>query len=402
MNNTEKRSISVTQLNEYIKMVVDNNPVLMNVCVHGEISNFTKARSGHLYFTLKDEESSVKAVMFSRDAYKLQFDIETGMHAVVTGRLSVYTRDGNYQLYCSALEPEGLGSLYLAFEQLKKKLEAEGLFDEMLKRPLPDIPKKVGVVTSPTGAAIKDILSISKRRFPSAEILIYPSLVQGSEAEEQLVAGVDYFDTTRSVDVIIVGRGGGSMEDLWVFNSERLARRIAGCTVPVVSAVGHERDYSICDFVADRRAATPSAAAELVFPDRMEMRKILVSQYKRMKNAVQNSISGRKLRLDNIKNSRCLTSFVNVIDDKKVFFDSRCEIFEERYNSLLLRKRHELQLHAARLNGSSPLAPLAKGYSVTQKDGEAVKSVRQVNVGDSVSIKLTDGNIKAQVTEIEE
>ncbi len=401
MSNAEKRSISVTQLNEYVKMVVDNNSVLMNVCVHGEISNFTRARSGHLYFTLKDEESTVKAVMFARDAYKLQFDIETGMHAVITGRLSVYTRDGNYQLYCTTLEPEGLGSLYLAFEQLKKKLEAEGLFDEMLKKPLPTIPQKVGVVTSPTGAAIKDILSISQRRFPGAEIIVYPSLVQGNEAEEQLVAGIDHFDTTKSVDVVIIGRGGGSMEDLWVFNSEKLARRIAKCTVPVVSAVGHERDYSICDFAADRRAATPSAAAELVFPDKMELRKSLVLQYKRMRNAVVNSIESRKMSLENMKNSRCLTSFVNVIDDKRVHLDSRCTVFEERYKNLLLNRRHELQLHAARLNGASPLVPLAKGYSVTLKDGETVRSAQQLNIGDTVGIRLTDGNVKAQVTEIE-
>ncbi len=399
MIDTDKRALSVSQLNEYVKMVVDNNPVLTSVCVRGEISNYTKARSGHLYFTLKDEQSSIKAVMFARESYKLQFEPETGMHVTVCGRLSVYVRDGNYQLYCDTMEPEGIGSLYLAFEQLKKKLESEGLFDSAFKQELPAVPRCVGVVTSPTGAAIKDILSISKRRFPAAEVIVYPSLVQGIEAEDQLVNGIEYFDTKKNVDVIIIGRGGGSAEDLWVFNSEKLARRIFCCSVPVVSAVGHERDYSICDFVADKRAATPSAAAELVFPDRDEMRRVLVADYNRLKRGVLNHIASRKIGIDAMKNSRCLTSFMNVIDDKRMYFDSRCAVFDEKFKSKLTEKRHELQLYSARLNGASPLTPLAKGYSVITKDGNAVTDADRLEIGDEIGIKLEKGAVKARITE---
>ncbi len=396
---TERKALSVSQLNDYIKMVVDNNPVLANVCVRGEISNYTKARSGHLYFTLKDENSSVKAVMFAREASKLGFEPETGMHAIVCGRVSVYQRDGNYQLYCNVLEPEGVGSLFLAFEQLRKKLEAEGLFDPSLKKRLPDVPKCVGVVTSPTGAAIKDILSISSRRYPAAKILIYPSLVQGSEAEDQLVEGIEYFDREKNVDVVIIGRGGGSTEDLWVFNSEKLARKIAACSIPVVSAVGHERDFTICDYAADHRAPTPSAAAELVFPDKAEMRKLLVYDYNRLKRGISNHIAACRFGLDNIKNARCMTSFVNVIDDKRMYFDSRSEYFEEKYRQLLSDKRHSVELFAAKLNGASPLAPLSKGYSVAMKDGVSITSAEQVEIDDTVTVKLEKGSISARVTE---
>ncbi len=400
MNREERKALTVTQLNEYVKMVVDNNPVLGNLCVRGEISNYTKARSGHLYFTLKDEGSSVKAVMFVREASKLVFEPESGMHVVVCGRLSVYPRDGNYQLYCNLIEPEGIGSLYLAFEQLKKKLEDEGLFASELKKPLPFIPRRVGVVTSPTGAAIKDILSVAQRRFPAAEIVIYPSLVQRAEAEEQLVAGIDHFNAENSVDVIIIGRGGGSAEDLWVFNSEKLARHIVSCRIPVVSAVGHERDYSICDYAADLRAPTPSAAAEAVFPDRAELRKELVYNYNRLKHGIANHIGTRKMMLDNMKNSRCLTSFINIIDDKRMYFDSRCEAFEDRYKRILTDKRHALQLFAAKLDGVSPLTPLARGYSVMTKDGEVVTDSAQLAPDDSISVTLNHGAVNARITEI--
>lgn len=396
----EKKPLTVTQLNDFVKMVIENNPLLTSVCVCGEISNYTRARSGHIYFSLKDEQSSVRAVMFVREASKLTIELENGMHVIACGKLSVYQRDGNYQLYCTSLEPEGVGSLFLAFEQLKRKLEAEGLFEPLRKKTLPPFPKKVGIVTSPTGAAIKDMLNISSRRYPSAEIVVYPSLVQGNEAEEQLVCGINYFDKT-DVDVVIIGRGGGSVEDLWVFNSEKLARAIAKCSKPVVSAVGHERDFTISDFVADVRASTPSAAAELVFPDKGELRHRLIVYYNRLKGNVNNNITSRKMQLENIKNARALTMFSNVIDDKRFYADSVARLFDEKFNSYFKSKRQELQLYAAKLDGLSPLAPLAKGYSLTKKNGENIDSSGKLEAGDEIEILFNKGAVKALVTEIE-
>ncbi len=396
----EKKTLTVTQLNDFVKMVIENNPLLTSVCVCGEISNYIRARSGHIYFSLKDEQSSVRAVMFVREASKLNIELENGMHIMASGKLSVYQRDGNYQLYCSSLEPEGVGSLFLAFEQLKKKLEAEGLFEQFRKKSLPPFPKKVGIVTSPSGAAIKDILNISSRRYPIAEIIVYPSSVQGNEAEEQLVCGINYFDKT-DVDAVIIGRGGGSTEDLWVFNSEKLARAIAKCSKPVVSAVGHERDFTISDFVADVRVSTPSAAAELVFPDKGELRHRLIVYYNRLKGNMNNNITSRKIQLDNIKNARALTMFSNVIYDKRFYADSVARLFEEKFNSYFKSKNQMLQLYAAKLDGLSPLAPLAKGYSMTKKDGINVNNSNELKTGDKVEIIFSKGAVKALVTEIE-
>lgn len=395
----EKKPLTVTQLNDFVKMVIENNPLLTGVCVCGEISNYTRARSGHIYFSLKDEQSSVRAVMFVREASKLTIELENGMHVIACGKLSVYQRDGNYQLYCTSLEPEGIGSLFLAFEQLKRKLDAEGLFEPLRKKTLPPFPKKVGIVTSPTGAAIKDILNISSRRYPSAEIIVYPSLVQGSEAEEQLVCGINYFDKT-DVDVVIIGRGGGSAEDLWVFNSEKLARTIAKCSKPVVSAVGHERDFTISDFVADVRASTPSAAAELVFPDKGELRHRLIVYYNRLKGNMNNNITSRKMQLENIKNARAMTMFSNVIDDKRFYADSVARLFDEKFNSYFKSKKQKLQLYAAKLDGLSPLAPLAKGYSLTKKNGENIDDSNKLETGDEIEILFNKGAVKALVTEI--
>lgn len=396
----EKKPLTVTQLNDFVKMVIENNPLLTSVCVCGEISNYTRARSGHIYFSLKDEQSSVRAVMFVREASKLTIELENGMHVIACGKLSVYQRDGNYQLYCTSLEPEGIGSLFLAFEQLKKKLEVEGLFEPLRKKTLPPFPKKVGIVTSPTGAAIKDMLNISSRRYPNAEIIVYPSLVQGNEAEEQLVCGINYFDKT-DVDVVIIGRGGGSVEDLWVFNSEKLARAIAKCSKPVVSAVGHERDFTISDFVADVRASTPSAAAELVFPDKGTLRHRLIVYYNRLKGNINNNITSKKMQLENIKNARALTMFSNVIDDKRFYADSVARLFDEKFNSYFKSKKQELQLYAAKLDGLSPLAPLAKGYSLTKKNGENIDNSNKLETGDEIEILFNKGAVKALVTEIE-
>ena len=246
--------LTVSQLNEYVKMLFDSQPIFNGIYVKGEISNFTNHRTGHWYFTLKDEGSLVRAVMFRGSAMKNPFLPENGMKVIVHGRVSAFVRDGQYQIYVDEMQPDGIGGLYLAYEQLKQKLDAEGLFAASRKKPLPKIPQSVGVITSPTGAAVRDIINITKRRFPLAQILLYPALVQGSSAPEQLIAGVRYFNETRAVDVIILGRGGGSLEDLWAFNNENLAREVAASEIPIISAVGHETDFTICDFAADCRA----------------------------------------------------------------------------------------------------------------------------------------------------
>lgn len=266
-------ALTVTQLNEYIKRLIDTTPQLSDVYVKGEISNFKNHYStGHFYFTLKDEGGQLRSVMFKSFASKLRFMPEDGMKVTAHGRISSYVRDGGYQLYCDMIEPEGVGSLYVAYEQLKKKLEYEGLFDASRKKPLPKIPSKVGIITSATGAAIRDMINVCGRRFPFATLVLYPALVQGPEAPAQLISGMNYFNAAKNVDVIIIGRGGGSIEDLWAFNDENLARTVAASAIPVISAVGHETDFTICDFVADRRAPTPSAAAELAVPDTAELK----------------------------------------------------------------------------------------------------------------------------------
>ena len=262
--NLEKGPLSVTELNAYLKMLLDGDPVLSSVFVCGEISNFTVAgRSGHLYFTVKDAEGQIKAVMFRSYADRLRFRPEDGMRVIVHGHVSLYGPTGQYQLYADEIRPDGIGTLAMQYEQLRRKLQAEGLFDLERKKPIPAMPQRVGIITSPVGAAIHDIMNISGRRFPCAELILFPTQVQGSEAAGQMIAGLAFFEMTKMVDVIIIGRGGGSAEDLWAFNDEMLARQIAACTIPVISAVGHESDFTICDFVADLRAPTPSAAAEM-------------------------------------------------------------------------------------------------------------------------------------------
>lgn len=254
-------ALTVTELNQYVKDLLDLNPPLTDIYIKGEISNLKAHSSGHLYFTMKDEQSALKCVMFRSSAAGLSFTPENGMKITAHGRISAFVRDGAYQLYCDSMEPDGVGSLYIAFEQLKKKLQSEGLFSEERKKPIPKIPSRVGVVTSPTGAAVRDIINVCKRRFPYAHVIVYPALVQGDGAVESVAAGIDYFNRVGGADVLIVGRGGGSIEDLWAFNSEVVARAVAKSSIPVISAVGHETDFTICDFVADKRAPTPSAAA---------------------------------------------------------------------------------------------------------------------------------------------
>ena len=396
-----REALSITQLNEYIKMLLDSAMPLTDVFLRGEISNFTNHRTGHFYFTLKDANSSISAVMFRSDAAYVRFVPQNGMKVLVNGRVSVFVRDGKYQIYVNSMEPDGIGSLYLAFEQLKAKLSAEHLFDEAHKRPLPRFPRRVGVITSATGAAIRDILNISKRRYPLAEVILYPALVQGEDAPEQLISGVDYFNATESVDVIILGRGGGSLEDLWVFNDEALARTVYASRIPIVSAVGHEIDFTICDFVADMRAPTPSAAAELVFTDQSELAYRLTSYRERGQLALYHRIADYRGRINNASEIPAMRTPKNLIDDKRMMLISAADALDRSMKNRVTQMKSRFAYCTGRLQALSPLAVIARGYSaVFDEEKVLVKTVKNVKKDDSIKIRVSDGEIGATVTDI--
>lgn len=380
-------------------MIIDNDELLMSVCVRGEISNFTNHyKTGHFYMTLKDEASLIKAVMFRGNASKLKFLPENGMKVIVTGRVSAYIRDGQYQIYIDSMEPDGIGALYIAYEQLKKKLAAEGLFDREKKKPLPKIPTRIGIITSPTGAAIRDIINILGRRFPLCRPILYPSLVQGDGASAQIIAGIDYFNEKKNVDVLIVGRGGGSLEDLWAFNDEALCRRVAASDIPIISAVGHETDFTLCDFAASVRAPTPSAAAELAVPESSELKRKINNVNARMELLCEQRIKILKEKLTALSNSRVLTNPMNFIDDRKMALGMTEDKLITRMNTLLERKKSSLVSHAAKLDALNPLSVVARGYSaVFDDEGKLIKSVSQTKKGDMVSFMVTDGKISAEV-----
>ncbi len=394
----ESRILTVTGLNEYVKMLIDGNPVLSNVYVRGEISNLNYHSSGHYYFSLKDESARVSAVMFKSAVIKLKFRPENGMKVVLHGRVSVYPRDGAYQLYATSLEPDGIGALTLAYEQLKRKLEAEGLFRSDLKKPLPKIPSAVGIITSPTGAAVRDIINVCGRRFPFAKLVLFPSLVQGEGAEADLIRGIKYFNESKSVDVIIIGRGGGSIEDLWAFNSEALAREIFKCYIPVISAVGHETDFTICDFVSDKRAPTPSAAAELAVPESGELKRKFVNVVSRMYALTDARLKSNRQLLKMLSERRALTQPSAYIDDKRMALMSLTKDLENAVVHKLTAEKQKFARLSSVLEAVSPLKVISKGYSAVFKDGgKLVKSVDDLNEGDDVSFKLTDGSINAKV-----
>lgn len=380
-------------------MIIDNDELLMSVCVRAEISNFTNHyKTGHFYMTLKDETSLIKAVMFRGNASKLKFLPENGMKVIVTGRVSAYIRDGQYQIYIDSMEPDGIGALYIAYEQLKKKLAAEGLFDREKKKPLPKIPTRIGIITSPTGAAIRDIINILGRRFPLCRPILYPSLVQGDGASAQIIAGIDYFNEKKNVDVLIVGRGGGSLEDLWAFNDEALCRRVAASNIPIISAVGHETDFTLCDFAASVRAPTPSAAAELAVPESSELKRKINNVNARMELLCEQRIKILKEKLTALSNSRVLTNPMNFIDDRKMALGMTEDKLITRMNTLLERKKSSLVSHAAKLDALNPLSVVARGYSaVFDDEGKLIKSVSQTKKGDMVSFMVTDGKISAEV-----
>ena len=384
-------------------MLIEHDEILMSVSVRGEISNFTNHyKTGHFYLTLKDEGSLIKAVMFRGNASKLKFMPENGMKVVVTGRVSAYVRDGQYQIYIESMEPDGVGALYIAYEQLKKKLTEEGLFDRSKKKLIPKIPTRVGIITSPTGAAVRDIINILGRRFPLCKPVLYPSLVQGDGAPAQIMAGIDYFNAAKNVDVLIVGRGGGSLEDLWAFNNEELCRKVAASQIPIISAVGHETDFTLCDFAASVRAPTPSAAAELAVPESTELARKIGNVQTRMELLCTQKIKLSREKLSRLASSRSLTTPMNFIDDKRMMLGVAAEKLDSRIEKILERKKAMLGSTTAKLDALNPLAVVSRGYSaVFDTEGTLIKSVEQTKVGQTVSFMLTDGKISAEVKTVE-
>ena len=371
-------SYSVSQINHYIKGLIENREELSKIPVSGEISNFKRYSSGHCYFTLKDSKSALKCVMFHGYAMRLSFVPKNGEKVIALGNISVYEKDGVYQLQVMAMRPEGIGSLMQAYAQLKDKLEREGLFDEMRKKPLPLLPKTIGVVTSPSGAAVHDIITVSRRRNPGAKIILYPVKVQGEEAASEICRAIEFFNRKKLADVLIVGRGGGSIEDLWAFNEEPVVRAVAASEIPIISAVGHETDYTLCDFAADRRAATPSQAAEIAVID--------VQAYK---NGITNLIQ----RGGNYLQKR--------VDEQSQYLDHLQQNLSDSMKNLLEKKRHQFTLLTAKLNALSPLAVMSRGYTITWKDSSIpVVNTESVAVGDTLTTAVSDGTITSIVSEV--
>lgn len=390
--------LTVSQLNFYIKSLMDSDPRLSGVFISGEISNITDHyRSGHIYLSLKDDKSVIKAVIFAGNAARLKFRPENGMKVIARGRVSLYEATGQYQLYIDDLQPLGAGALAIAFEQLKNRLEKEGLFLQSAKKPLPLYPKTVGVITSPTGAAVEDIKSILLKRWPPINIIIYPSLVQGEEAPKQLVQGIKYFSETKCADVVIIGRGGGSAEDLWAFNSEELARAIFDCTVPVISAVGHETDFTICDFVADVREHTPSAAAKRAVPDIFEERNRLASLAKSLNGYTSKNLSHKEIVLEKIQDKMYAYGPEREIRNKISYFENLMIRFQEAEEKYLSSKELNLNTIENKFSQLDPEKILKRGYAALQKEGAVVSSVNQVSKGDRISVTLSDGSFTAIV-----
>lgn len=394
--------LSVSQLNRYVKSRMDADENLFNVFLVGEISNFTDHyKTGHFYFSLKDEEAQIKAVMFRQNALKVKFRPENGLRVIVRGRVSLYEAAGSYQVFVDDMQPDGVGALNLAFEQLKERLEREGLFDAAHKKPLPRFPERIGVITSETGAAVQDILNILGRRFPYAQVVLAPVLVQGEGAPAQLIDALQSFNAFKNVDVIILGRGGGSAEDLWAFNDEQLAYAVYRSQIPVISAVGHETDFTICDFVADLRAPTPSAAAELAVPDQMQLRAEIHTLLSGMQRTVTNNLREQRLRLEQSAQKSVLKNPNLYFDTKRMQLISVSTQFDALEKAILHRARIRLQENAAKLQALSPLSVLARGYSVTTlADGTVVHSANQLSENTEITVQLADGKAACTVKEI--
>ena len=389
---------TVSQVNQYIKTLLDRDRELTALYVRGEISNYKAYPSGHHYFSLKDGEGAIRCVMFKREAMSLRFRPENGMKVIAFGRVAVFPRDGQYQLYCTALTPEGVGDLYLAFEQLKQKLYGEGLFDPSHKKPIPKFPKRIALITSSAGAAVRDMLRILGARWPMAEVFLLPVRVQGAEAPGEICAAIAWANRHQVADLIITGRGGGSMEDLWAFNDENVARTIYHSAIPVISAVGHEPDVTIADFVADLRAATPSNAAELAVPDQNEVAVWLRQMEGRLAQAMGRKLESARKDLDRAARCRALQDPMNYVDDKRMVLDYQREKLAAGLNAALNRERQRFGQLASKLDALSPLKVLGRGYAIPRKaDGGVVRSVADVAPGDPLKLRVADGEISCQV-----
>lgn len=386
----EIRAISVKQLNFYVKSIIENDKNLRSVTVKGEISGFVcHQRSGHAYFTLKDDSASVKTVMFASNLAKLSFLPENGMKVYVRGRVSLFERDGQFQLYAESMILQGIGESWLAFEALKEKLEKEGLFSSEFKKPLPRYPEKIGLITSPTGAAVQDFINITKKRFPCVEILLYPVNVQGEKTVGDVLRALSYFEENPA-DVIVITRGGGSYEDLAVFNSEDLARKIFSVKTPVVSAIGHEIDFTVIDFVADYRAPTPSAAAEAVTPDGENLGKFLSEKRKYIENSLKTRIESDKMRLSFLKEK---TDISEKIKNESILLDGFYDRVFLSAKSRCEKEISRLSLFSEKINALNPLSVLSRGFSAAFKNGRALKSVKDIKIGEKFTVKITDGEI---------
>ncbi len=399
----DKQTLTVSELNQYVKNLLDRDVLLNNVCVRGELSNYKIYPSGHHYFTLKDSESSLRCVMFRGSASKLRFRPENGMGVTVCGRVSVYLRDGAYQLTCTSLIPEGQGDLQIAFEQLKQKLSEEGLFDPAHKKALPLYPERIAIITSSAGAAVHDMIRILGHRWPMTKVILLPVRVQGVEAPPEIAGAIRYANEFQVADLIITGRGGGSLEDLWAFNDERVARAIYASRIPVISAVGHEPDITISDYVADRRASTPSNAAEIAVPDRNEMREVLDSFGIRSRQAVEKELRSLAQRLETLRGKRVLRDPSVYLDDRRMDLDRARERLLSAQERVLAAKRQRFVKLGASLDAMSPLRVLSRGYAVaSDSTGTPVKSVRELHVGDKLSLRFTDGRADCRVETAQE
>ena len=391
---------SVSQLNNYVKGILDNDVNLKQVFVTGEISNFKAHYSGHLYMTVKDENSAVKAVMFAGNASRLRFKVENGMKIIALGTVSLFSRDGSYQLYITDMQPDGVGALNIAFEQLKKKLEAEGLFSQEHKKKLPRFPERVGVVTSETGAAVQDIFNVLGRRYPAAKVILRPCKVQGEGAAEDIASAIRQFNASESADVLIVGRGGGSIEDLWAFNEEVVARAVFDSRIPVISAVGHETDFTICDFVADLRAPTPSAAAECAVPDSKELRAYILSSRQHLFSMMRGIVDIQRNKLFELGRRPALRDpLVKINDNRKelLYLNEKLSVIGE---ALITDNKAILGALAGKLDALSPLGVLARGYSIALSGDKIIKETDNVKIGDEITVRLSDGFLKAEINDI--
>lgn len=393
----EQNVLSVSQVNGHIKGLLDGDPLLSGLFVRGELSNYKTYPSGHHYFSLKDEGGAIRCVMFRREASALRFRPQSGMKVIAFGRVAVFPRDGQYQLYVSALSPDGVGDLHAAFEQLKARLSAEGLFDPAHKKPIPKFPRRIALVTSPAGAAVRDMLRVLGARWPQSEVYVVPCRVQGAEAPGEIAGAIAWVNAHAAADLIITGRGGGSMEDLWCFNDEGVARAIYASRIPVISAVGHEPDVTIADYVADLRAATPSNAAELAVPDQNEQYALLSHLARRMGRAMERELTGARTALERAGRSRMLQNPMSWVDDRRMLLDYQRDRLAHGLTASMGKEREHFARLAASLDALSPLKVLGRGYAIAQGPRGVVKSMKDAAPGDALTLRVSDGEIACEV-----